>query len=149
MVKLGCSDYTFPLLSHQAVVDHIRGIGLEAIDLGLFGNRSHLRPETIRLDPAMWVGRIGERLDRAGHIQIREGAPGRMQTTFQENECDFGWMIDRLVALGYDRYMTIEFVWMNLWDCNRTENTMETIQFRDFTRARIEGREYVPFESQI
>jgi len=289
MIKLGCADYTWPLLPHEAVVEHIRGLGLEAIDLGLFGNRSHLRPETVRLDPAMWAGRIGERLDRAGleladvfyqpwtdldrmgtnnpdkaeraegralfvdildfarrlnapgmtmasgrvygdetttsslrrsaeelnwrieaaarygveirveggvgqnidtparlleligmapglkatfdyahyvyqdmgnadvepllehtgHVQIRGGAPGRMQTTFQENTCDFGWMIDRLVALGYDRYMAIEYVWMSLWDCNRTENTMETIQYRDFTRARIDGREYVPFERPI
>lgn len=282
MIKLGCSDYAFPLLAHEAVVDHIRGLGLEAIDLGLFGNRSHLRPETVRLDPALWADRIGERLARAGldladvffipwtnldrmgtnnpdraeraegralfvdildfarrlgapgmtmaggrvygdetvtaslrrsaeelnwridaaarhgieirveggvgqnidtpaalleligmapglmatfdyahyayqdmgnadvepllehtgHVQIRGGAPGRMQTTFQENTCDFGWMIDRLVALGYDRYMTIEYVWMQLWDCNRTENTMETIQFRDLARAAIENLPY-------
>jgi sugar phosphate isomerase/epimerase len=289
MIKLGCSDYTFPLLSHESVVRHVSGMGLEAIDLGLFGNRSHLRPETIRLDPAAWAGRIAERLDQAGleladvfllpwtdldrmgtnnpdkaeraegralfvdilefarrlnapgmtmagglvyggetvtaslrrsaeelnwrieagerygveirveggvgqnidtpaslleligmapglkatfdfahytyqdmgnadvepllehagHIQIRGGAPGRMQTTFQENECDFGWMIDRLVELGYDRFMTIEYVWMHLWDCDRTENTMETIQFRDFVRARIEGRDYEPTERPI
>jgi hypothetical protein len=42
-----------------------------------------------------------------------------------------------------------KFLWMSLWECNRAENTMETFQFRDFTHARIEGREYVPFESPI
>ena len=66
MIKLGCADYTWPMLTHEAVLEHVKGLGVEGIDLGLFGNRSHLRPEVVRLDPAMWAGRIGERLDRVG-----------------------------------------------------------------------------------
>jgi sugar phosphate isomerase/epimerase len=289
MIKVGCADYTFPLLSHEAVLNHIRGMDLDSVDFGLFGNRSHLRPEVIRLDTAMWGGRVRERLERTGldvgdvffipwtnlirmctnhpdpaeraesralfvdvldfahrvgspgvtmpcgavfgdesvteslrrsaeelrwrveacdrlglqarveggvgqntdtpekllellgmtpglkstfdyahyvhggfgnadvepllphvgHIQIRGAAPGRMQLVFQENQVDYGWMIDRLVEIGYNGYMSVEYVWMQLWDCNKTDNTMETIQFRDFIRAHIEGREYVPFQPPI
>ncbi len=283
-MKLGCADFTWPLMRHEAVLRHIRSLDIPAVDLGIFGNRSHLRPEVIRQDPAWWAGRIRERLDElglevadvflvpwttmermaanhpdrrevadghalfldilefarrlgvrgmtmnggtafaddsptasikrssdelkrrvdaagkfgmqvriegsvgsntetpaklleligltpglkatvdychfvfqgiaqseaeallvhAGHIQCRGAAPGRMQVPFAENEIDYGRMIDRLLELDYDGFFSIEYVWMKLWDCNRTENTMETIAFRDFASARIAGRPYEP-----
>jgi len=37
-----------------------------------------------------------------------QGALGRMQINFQENTCYFCRMIDRLVALGCDRYITVQ-----------------------------------------
>ena len=48
-----------------------------------------------------------------------------------------------------DAFFSIEYVWMNLWDCDKSENTMETIQFRDFVRARLEGRGYTPLVKSI
>ena len=48
------------------------------------------------------------------------------------------------MARGYEAYFSIEYVWIDVWDCNRTENTMETIQFRDFVRAVLAGDEYTP-----
>jgi sugar phosphate isomerase/epimerase len=282
-MKLGCADFTWPLMDHVAVLEHIKRLAFAGVDLGLFGNRSHLRPEVIRQDVPMWAGRIGERLDRiglgvadvflvpwtdikrmaannpdageradgralfedilefarrvgapgmtmnsgavfedespsesmrrsaeelrrrvdlagalgieiriegavgtntdapakalelvdlvpglkltvdychfvyqgmaeaeiepllehAGHVQCRGAAPGRMQVPFEENTIDYGRMIERLRARGYDAYFSMEYVWMDLWDCNRTENTMETIRFRDFVTARLDDRPYV------
>ena len=78
-------------------------------------------------------------LEHIGHFQCRGAAPGRMQVNFNENEIDYGRIVDLLVAQGYDAFFSIEYVWMNLWDCDKSENTMETIQFRDFVRARLEG----------
>ncbi len=49
-----------------------------------------------------------------------------MQINFQENTCYFCRMIDRLVALGCDRYITVQHVWISPWYCKG---------------ARIEGRE--------
>ena len=31
-------------------------------------------------------------------------------------------------------FVCIEYVWTEIWDCNRTENTMEVIRFRDWLR---------------
>ncbi len=42
--KFACADYTFPLLTHDQTLDLIAMLGFEAVDVGLFENRSHLRP---------------------------------------------------------------------------------------------------------
>jgi sugar phosphate isomerase/epimerase len=282
-MRLGCADFTWPLMPHDAVLAHIARLGFEGIDLGLFGNRSHLRPEVIEADVAGWADNMNAKLgaldlvvadvflvpwtdlrrmapnhpdpaevaegqalfermldfaagigspgmtmnsgavfdddaptaslrrsaetlrrrvdsaarrglevrfeaavgsntdtpakalellslvpglkstidychfvfqgiDQAdgdallphtGHVQCRGAAPGRMQVPFEENEIDYGRMIDRLQALGYQGFFSIEYVWMTMWDCNRTENTMETIRFRDFASATLAGRPFV------
>jgi len=67
-----------------------------------------------------------------------------MQVNFQENTIDYRDILERLMAQGYEAYFSIEYVWIDVWECNRTENTMETIQFRDFVRAVLAGDEYTP-----
>jgi sugar phosphate isomerase/epimerase len=44
-LKLSCTDFSFPLLSHGAVLKIISLLGLTGVDVGLFAGRSHLRPE--------------------------------------------------------------------------------------------------------
>jgi sugar phosphate isomerase/epimerase len=290
-IKLGCADFTWPLLAHEHVVELIKMLGFQGIDLGVFAGRSHIRPEVIRQDIPMWSGIIRERLDRAGlevadvflapslelaefavnspdahdqeesraifldvldfarrigapgitmnsgvvfdgdspesslrhsaeglkwrveqaarhgiqirvegakagrlntdtpekllelvaltpglrltvdychfvyqgipearvkplldhagHFQCRGAARGRMQVSFQENTIDYRRIIGRLKELDYAGYFSIEYVWTEIWDCNRTENTMETIQFRDLARAAIDDREYTPYREPI
>ena len=283
-MKLGCADFTWPLMTHEDVVRHIAALGFDGIDLGLFEGRSHIQPGMVRQDVAMWSGVIGERLATAGleaadvffvpsftledlaanhpdpaqrdggfeafcdilefarrlgapgmtmnggipiegqatsesmrlsaaeltrrveaaaahdievrveasvnsntptpemalelvdavpglkltidychfvyqdipesdvhpllehaaHFQCRGAAPGRMQVNFQENTIDYRGVLERLMALRYEAYFSIEYVWIDVWDCNRTENTMETIQFRDFAKAVLAGDEYTP-----
>jgi sugar phosphate isomerase/epimerase len=46
-LKLSCADFTFPLLAHEDVLHLIRMLGVEAVDVGLFSERSHLQPEQI------------------------------------------------------------------------------------------------------
>lgn len=65
-MKLACADFTWPLLPHQDVLRLIRMLDLEAVDLGIFGGRSHVRPEMVRADIPMWSGILGERLDQSG-----------------------------------------------------------------------------------
>jgi sugar phosphate isomerase/epimerase len=83
-------------------------------------------------------------LEHAGHFQCRGAAQGRMQVPFKENTIDYRRIIRRLMDLKYAGYFSIEYVWVDYWDCYRTDNTMETIQFRDLARASIEGRPYEP-----
>jgi sugar phosphate isomerase/epimerase len=91
------------------------------------------------------VDRMEPLVAHAGHVQCRGAALGRMQVPFEENAIDFGRMIDHLLEVGYGGFFSMEYVWMRTWDCDRTENTMETIRFRDFVKAKLEGR---PFELQ-
>ncbi|HWE61125.1 MAG TPA: TIM barrel protein [Chloroflexota bacterium] len=65
-MKLACADFTWPLLPHDRVLTLIRLLDIEALDLGLFGNRSHVRPEQVRADIPMWGGMLKERIARAG-----------------------------------------------------------------------------------
>ena len=54
-MKLACADFTWPLLPHEDVLRLIRSLGLDGLDLGLFAERSHIRPEVIRADIPMWA----------------------------------------------------------------------------------------------
>lgn len=65
-MKLACADFTWPLLPHDRVLTLIRMLDIEALDLGLFGGRSHVRPEHVRADIPMWAGILKERITRAG-----------------------------------------------------------------------------------
>jgi sugar phosphate isomerase/epimerase len=46
-LRLACADFTFPLLPHDDVLKLIGMLGFEAIDIGLFEGRSHLRPSHV------------------------------------------------------------------------------------------------------
>jgi sugar phosphate isomerase/epimerase len=65
-MKLACADFTWPLLPHDRVLTLIRLLDIEGLDLGLFGNRSHVRPEQVRDDIPMRAGMLKERIARAG-----------------------------------------------------------------------------------
>jgi sugar phosphate isomerase/epimerase len=79
-------------------------------------------------------------LVHARHFHCRGASRGRLQTPFKENTIDYRRVITRMHELGYAGYFAIEYVWIDWQDCNRTENTCETIQFRDLARAVIARR---------
>jgi sugar phosphate isomerase/epimerase len=276
-MKLACADFTWPLLSHDRVLTLIGLLDIEGFDLALFGNRSHVRPEMVRDDIAMWSGILKERIERSGleladfffqpwtdfetmapnhpdprqqedaaalfhdmlelaqridargmtmlpgirfgdeswetsirrsaealkwrvdaaarygialsveghlgsnvdtpeklahlveltpglkltldythftyagildaqieplliharHFHCRGAAKGHLQTTFSENTIDYRRVIKRMQEIGYNGYFAIEYVWQDWKGCNRSENTCETILFRDLVRATL------------
>ncbi|HEV8633987.1 MAG TPA: TIM barrel protein [Chloroflexota bacterium] len=276
-MRLATADFGWPLLPHDRVLRLIGLLDIEAVDLGLFAGRSHIRPETVRQDIPMWAGVLKERLERAGleladlfvqgaptfaplainnpdrpaqeeaselfvdmlelarrlgapgmtilpgvrfgeesweasirrsaealrwrvdaaaehgialsveghvgsnvdtpekladlldltpgltltldythftyagipdhevepllaqarHFHCRGAAPGRLQTPFAENTIDYRRVIQRLHELRYGGYFAIEYVWIDWEGCNRTENTCETILFRDLAREAM------------
>lgn len=279
-MKLACADFTWPLLPHDRVLAHIRMLDIEGLDLGVFGNRSHIRPEDIRADIPMWAGVLKERiagadleladlfyqpwtdfetmapnnpdpaqredgaalfrdmlelarrveapgitmlpgvrfggespeesirrsaealkprveaaarhsialsveghlgsnvdtpaklarlveltpglkltldythftyqgipdseveplLAHARHFHCRGAARGQLQTSFADNTIDYGRVIARMREVGYEGYFAIEYVWQDWEGCNRSENTCETVLFRDFARAAMAGQ---------
>lgn len=66
----------------------------------------------------------------ASHIHARGGAPGRLQTTADENLIDFDGMLRRLHKQKYPGLIAIEYVWTGWQQCNRTDNVSETILLR-------------------
>ncbi|HEY4276787.1 MAG TPA: sugar phosphate isomerase/epimerase family protein [Conexibacter sp.] len=65
-MRLACGDHSFPLLGHEQVCDLVRMLGFDGLDIGLMGNRSHVRPEVVRRDVAGWAGRLSERVRGRG-----------------------------------------------------------------------------------
>lgn len=66
-MKLACADNTFRLLQPwEHAVELIRLLDLEAVDVCLMGNRSHLRPEEVRDDLLGCARRITEALAGRG-----------------------------------------------------------------------------------
>lgn len=78
---------------------------------------------------------IDDFIGDARHFHFRGAGSGRMQTDFATNEVDYSRIVRMIQASSYTGYICIEYVWTSVWDCNRTENTMETILFRDFLRG--------------
>jgi sugar phosphate isomerase/epimerase len=61
--KLACADFTFPLLPHDKVLDLIQMLEFEGVDIGIFEDRSHLRPPEILENPQQSGAELGKKLD--------------------------------------------------------------------------------------
>jgi len=81
-LKLALSDYTFPKLEWEQTLRLARDLGVEAVDIGLFAGRSHLRPEDVLGHPAQAAARVTQALRTYG-LEIADvfGQPG---TAFEE-----------------------------------------------------------------
>lgn len=67
MIRLACADNTFRLVQPwERAVELIRLLELDAVDVCLMGNRSHLRPEDVRDDLPGCARRIRDGLAGAG-----------------------------------------------------------------------------------
>jgi sugar phosphate isomerase/epimerase len=73
----------------------------------------------------------------AGHFHVRGAREGRLQAPFKENKIDYNRVVDRLKASNYKGWLGVEYVWIDWEHCNECDNLGETIQFRDFLRARV------------
>jgi sugar phosphate isomerase/epimerase len=66
-MRLACADNTFRLLQPwESAVELIRLLGLDAVDVCLMGNRSHIRPEDVRGDLPAAARRIRDGVGSRG-----------------------------------------------------------------------------------
>lgn len=65
-IWFGCSDYTWPKLSHDTALKLIKGMGFEAVDLGLFYGATHIRPEDIINDVSTAADQFNRKLESIG-----------------------------------------------------------------------------------
>lgn len=87
---------------------------------------------TVTLDPGHFaflgadVDSMLELADRVRHVQLRPGGHGVMQAKLPENQIDFRGLVTGLVEAGYSGYLASEFVWMEKWGCDATDNVAES-----------------------
>ena len=65
-MRLACSDFTWPRMRHEFVLDLVAELGFDGVTLGLFSGYSLVTPEQIREDVAVWAGRLRERVEARG-----------------------------------------------------------------------------------
>lgn len=87
---------------------------------------------TVTLDPGHFaflgagVDSMLKLADRIRHVQLRPGGHGVMQSKLPENQIDFRGLVTGLVEAGYSGYLASEFVWMEKWGCDATDNVAES-----------------------
>ncbi|MEA5003293.1 MAG: sugar phosphate isomerase/epimerase family protein [Christensenella sp.] len=64
--RYACADFTFPLLEHQNVLELIRLLGFDGVDIGLFQDRSHLQPSDELKDPSTSGEKLKQSVQDAG-----------------------------------------------------------------------------------
>ncbi len=64
--KYSCADFTFPLLPHNKVLQLIKLLGIDAVDLGIFEGRSHHYPSHISKNPIGEGKRLAKELKEIG-----------------------------------------------------------------------------------
>jgi sugar phosphate isomerase/epimerase len=51
-LQFACADFTFPLLSHEKSLELIKMLGIVAVDIGFFQDRSHTQPSKVFMNIA-------------------------------------------------------------------------------------------------
>lgn len=65
-LTLACADFAFPLLPHDKVLDLVKLLEFDGIDIGLFEGRSHLWPSREFKNPAKSAAELKTKLDDRG-----------------------------------------------------------------------------------
>lgn len=75
-------------------------------------------------------------LAHASHFHARCARKGRLQAPFKENSIDYARVLRVMRRVAYSGYVGVEYVWLDWEHCNEVDNLSETIQLRDFLRAK-------------
>lgn len=65
-VRLSCADYTWPSLGHPTVLAVIADLGFTGVDIGVFGDATHVTVPSVVADPFRRAGEVRARVDTAG-----------------------------------------------------------------------------------
>ena len=72
--------------------------------------------------------------EHAAHIHLRQARPGALQTKWGEGTLDFGAMIETLRGVGYEGFLSIEYVHQDYMGTLYDDVLSETIRMRDHVR---------------
>ena len=69
--------------------------------------------------------------EHAGHVHLRQAKSGYLQTKLEEGTLNFPAMFGKLKEVGYDKYLSIEYVHQNYMMTVYDDVLSETIKMRD------------------
>jgi sugar phosphate isomerase/epimerase len=101
---------------------------------------------TLTIDYSHFVARgidqaaVHPLLPLAGHVHVRQAAPGKLQAADDEGVIDFDPVLERLAGLGYRGALTLEYLWSPWQGMNRIDVVTETLRLR----RRLEARGAAP-----
>lgn len=81
--------------------------------------------------------RIHPLLAHTDHFHIRPARPGKLQSRLEENTIDFIDIAHRLECLNYGGCLSLEFVYMDWYDCNQVDCLTETIFTKDLMQEHV------------
>lgn len=73
----------------------------------------------------------------AGHVHLRQAAPGRLQVGEDEGVIDFDAIIQRLARFGYQGALALEYLWSRWQGMNRVDVVTETLLLRRRVEAFV------------
>ncbi len=73
----------------------------------------------------------------AAHIHLRQARPGALQAKWGEGTLDYGALVETLRDVGYQGYLSLEYVHQAYMGTLYDDVLTETIQMRDLIRAHI------------
>jgi sugar phosphate isomerase/epimerase len=76
-------------------------------------------------------------VEHASHFHARGASKGRLQSAFPHNTIDYARVLRAMRKVNYRGYVGVEYVWIDWEHCNEVDNLSETIQMRDFLRAKM------------
>ena len=73
--------------------------------------------------------------EHSGHIHLRQAKAGFLQTKLEEGTLNFPAIFGKLKEVGYDKYMSIEYVHQNYMNTLFDDVLSETIKMRDLFKT--------------
>lgn len=77
-------------------------------------------------------------LPHVRHVQARGGSPVLLQAASADNTIDWARLVRGLAAIGYDGWLTTEYVWSEWRGCNKVDTVTETVWLRDTLRDALD-----------
>jgi sugar phosphate isomerase/epimerase len=88
---------------------------------------------------------IASLLPHARHVQIRQAAKGKLQTSYARGKIDAAAVIDLLRSAGYDRTLCIEVLQLTGWHGAAEVNSiLEVVAMRDALREARDAASAIP-----
>lgn len=116
MLKLACADFSFPLLDHELALELIRRLGFPGVDVGVFPQRSHFRPNNYLESPEVGARQLLERMRNHGleiadiflqsGVDLRDLAENHPDRLQRERSRDVFLRTVELVASCRGRHLT-------------------------------------------
>ena len=76
--------------------------------------------------------------EHAAHIHLRQARPGALQAKWGEGTLDFGAMVHTLRSVGYDGFLSLEYVHQSYMNTLYDDVLTETILMRDCVRSYLD-----------